>query len=558
MTNCSDFIQSQNTLEFVVALNEQDRPKPEPGCVLQITDRYAIYYYNKNELSPLSVANYSYGGIPKCLGLLNTESLEVSGILRLQNQSTLSLKGQGVFVAVIDTGIQYTDAAFRTPDGKTRIHAIWDQEAKGNSDEVQYGAVYKREEIDRALQSDAPLAIVPQQDEVGHGTFLASVACGTEDLPAQFVGAAPESELLVVKLKPAKQTLKDFFWIPEGTVAYAETDIMAAVAFCDRVADEADKPLVIFLGLGSNNGNHSGSSVFCQYLDEIAQKRHRAVVVANGNEAANRHHFFGQIRQMLQPVQVEISVENDMEGAYAEVWALAPEQVSVAVQSPTGEIQPKGTPPVLGSGSYRFLFEETELEIDYRNAGAARRDQLIFLRFSKLKKGIWTLRVYPQNIVTGSFHIWLPMRGMLESDCFFLQSNPDNTLTTPSDALGPMSVGGYRAGDGAIFFESGRGFDTSGMVKPDFVAPAVDVTGKDRRGNYTTGTGTSVAAALTAGACAQLMEWAVVKKNAVGIDSVSMKNQLIRGATRDAEVQYPSVSFGHGKLDIYQALLIMR
>ena len=44
MTNCSDFIQSQNTLEFVVALNEQDRPKPEPGCVLQITDRYAIYY----------------------------------------------------------------------------------------------------------------------------------------------------------------------------------------------------------------------------------------------------------------------------------------------------------------------------------------------------------------------------------------------------------------------------------------------------------------------------------------------------------------------------------
>ena len=75
MTNCSDFIQSQNTLEFVVALNEQDRPKPEPGCVLQITDRYAIYYYNKNELSPLSVANYSYGGIPKCLGLLNTESI---------------------------------------------------------------------------------------------------------------------------------------------------------------------------------------------------------------------------------------------------------------------------------------------------------------------------------------------------------------------------------------------------------------------------------------------------------------------------------------------------
>ena len=160
--NCEDIVTSEDRLELIVVRDEARDPIKEPICKRMVNEKYEIWYYDRRDMPPLSMEQYGYSAIPNCYGLLDSTSLEVSGILRHQNQPTLSLKGQGVFVAVIDTGIQYTDAAFRTPDGRTRIHAIWDQEAKGNSDEVQYGAVYKREEINQALQSDVPLAIVPQ------------------------------------------------------------------------------------------------------------------------------------------------------------------------------------------------------------------------------------------------------------------------------------------------------------------------------------------------------------------------------------------------------------
>ena len=95
-------------------------------------------------------------------------------------------------------------------------------------------------------------------DENGHGTFLASVAAGTA-LPLQdFSGAAPKSEIVAVKLKPAKENLREFFLIRESAVAYQETDIMLALRYLIQCARQAQKPLVLCFALGTNQGDHSG------------------------------------------------------------------------------------------------------------------------------------------------------------------------------------------------------------------------------------------------------------------------------------------------------------
>jgi hypothetical protein len=286
-------------------------------------------------------------------------------------------------------------------------------------------------------------------------------------------------------------------------------------------------------------------------------QRHRAIVVAAGNEANNRHHYFGQTNSVLNPHSVEINIESDMPGFYVELWAYAPDQMTVTVQSQTGEVEPKSIVHA-GSQKYSFLFEGTSLTIDYRDAGRRRRDQLIFMRFTNAKKGIWTIHVYPQNIVNGSFHMWLPMNGMLSSDAYFLRPNPEVTITEPSDASVPITAGGYNAYNGALYLESGRGFSADGNIKPDFLAPAVEVQGKGMRDNYVTYTGTSVAAAITAGACAQILEWAVVRKNALGLNSVDIQNLLIRGATRSEELTYPTPERGYGTLDVYRAFETLR
>jgi hypothetical protein len=576
---------------FILAADETGDTRLEPAYRQRINERYEIWFYHKDEVPPLSVATYTYAAIPKCFGLTSSTSLDASGITRLQKQPTLSLMGQGVFVAVIDTGIRYQDAAFRTADGKSRIFAMWDQTADAAGDEVGqraweqteantenreeesnngdqlaeewkdlilYGRTYTKSDIDRALASGQPETIVPETDENGQGTFLASIACGSPAVTDDFTGAAPESELIVVKLREAGTPLREFYSIPESTPAFAENDIMAGIAFAERMASRENRPLVLFLGLGTNHGGHTGTSPLCDYLNMIASGRHQAVVSATGNEGNNRHHFFGIAKNTLYPTMVEVDVEADMAGLWIELWAMAPEQLAVAVQSPTGELAPKGTPFHGQDGTYRFLFEGTTLSVDYRDAGRTRRDQLIYLRFTNIKKGLWTIRVYPQNAITGEFHAWLPMREMMGTEVFFLESSPDTTLTSPSDAVLPMSVGGYDAVTGALYYESGRGPDANGVLRPDFVAPAVQLTGKGLRGNYVTFTGTSGAAALTAGACAQVLEWAVVRKNAIGINSVDIKNLICRGAKREPENEYPSNTLGYGKLDIYGAFETIR
>lgn len=557
--DCNEFIRNENTYEFIHSLDQVNPFKIVPECIQQLGINYEILYFDGEKLPPLSIEDYTYMAIPKCYGLMNLTSLEVSGITTLQNLPTLSLNGQGVLIAVIDTGINYLDQAFRNSDGSTRIYSIWDQnEGKTAPEGLLYGREYTREQINEAIRSENPLEIVPQQDVNGHGTALASIAAGSKDLSNEFTGAAPLSELLVVKLRPAKSYLRDFYFIPEQAEAYSEADIMASLYYVNQVAEKRNLPLVICLGLGSNNGGRNGTGPLCEMLNNLAALRHRAVVLAAGNEANARHHYWGRVESTLTPTRVEINVEQDIKGFYAELWALAPERFSVSVQSPTGEVLSKTIPINGESQKITFLFEGTTLTVDYRDTDRFGQNLLIFLRFSNAVKGIWTVRVYPDMAITGNFNIWLPISNLLMGNVYFLEPNPNTTLTTPSDSAIPITSGGYDAETGAIYLDSGRGFNAGGIINPDFLAPAVGITAKGLRNNYITVTGTSAAAAITAGACAQILDWAVTQQNSVGINSVDIKNLLIRGARRDSNQEYPSRESGYGKLDVYQAMENLR
>ena len=94
-----------------------------------------------------------------------------------------------------------------------------------------YGTEYTREQINEALASDDPLSLVPTQDTIGHGTFLAGLSAGSSIPQEDFTGAAPEAELAVVKLKPAKKYLRDFYLIPSDAPAFQENDIMMGIKY---------------------------------------------------------------------------------------------------------------------------------------------------------------------------------------------------------------------------------------------------------------------------------------------------------------------------------------
>ena len=497
---------------------------------------------------------FFYNTIPKLFTLLDLESLEASGILAVQNQPVLGLKGQDVLIGFIDTGIDYTHPAFRRPDGLSRIVGIWDQTLQTGQPpfDLSYGTAYSQEELNQALGMEDPFSLVPSRDENGHGTFLAGVAAGSA-LPQQsFSGAAPEALIAIVKLKPAKEYLKEIFYVTGSAPAYQSTDIMLGIRYLILLADALKKPLVICIGLGSNQGSHSGSSPLDSMLSVTDQYRGIHAVTAAGNEAGKAHHFYGTAANSGAYEAVEILVEPGTSGFCAELWGQPPEVYAVGFESPLGEVIQKLPPRISFSENISFILENTRIFVTSEIVQTVSGQQLIFIRFSDPTPGSWKIRVYTDSFNNGNYHIWLPITGFSDPDVRFLRPNPDTTLTVPSASVSTMTTAAYNAYDNSLFLNSSRGFTRTGQIKPDFAAPGVNVFGPNLRGGFTTATGTSVAAAITAGACAQMVEWGMRRTPPRIFNNSELKALFIRGADRSRQELYPNREWGYGTLNVYQ------
>lgn len=552
--DCEEAVYSNDYYDFIMEYEIQNRGRPVSPCIQEINKDYDVAYLPREGSLPLNIQNYMYTSIPKCYTLMDESALEASGILRIQNQPALSLKGQGVLIGFLDTGIDYENPVFRNSDGSTRIAGIWDQTDRTGTHPggLIYGSEYREEQINEALNSQDPKEIVPVTDSDGHGTFIASVAAGSEVPEKNFIGAAPYAKIALVKLKPAKEYLREFYFIPEDAQAFQENDIMAGVRYLEELAAERHMPLVLCFGLGTNMGSHTGVDPLSSVLNKFALHNERAVVVAVGNEGNERHHYLG-VMEEGQPYQnVEVNVGEGVKGFSVELWARAPQRFVVEIISPTGERMPSEY--ILSGGrEYDFLFENTKLSVDYRITGILDGAQVIYIRFENPSQGLWNIRVFPEVEMASIFHMWLPMQELMSGEVYFVRSNPDSTLTVPSTAIVPMSVGAYDARDDSIYLRSGRGFTPNGWFKPDFVAPGVGILGAGPRNQFIARDGTSAAAAITAGAVALMMEWGIVRGNYTTITSIEIKNILIRGADRDEKRVYPNKAFGWGRLNLYQA-----
>lgn len=534
--SCREKIMSNDYYDLIVDFSFQADQFGSDYCNIRLPYRAYISYVNRNILPELSIAEYSYAIIPKLYGLLSCDALLASGILNVQ-QSFLKLTGRGIMVGFIDTGIDYRKEAFRFPDGSTRIAAIWDQTIQtGDSPkDLPYGTEYLRAQINQALIAENPFEIVPSRDEFGHGTAMAQVAAGSFPEGSEYCGAAPECVIAAVKCKDAKPYLKEFYAVNEDVFAISEADLLTAVQYLNALAERNNMPLVICMGVGTNLGDHNGRSSLAQFMDIIALNNLRTIVVAGGNEGNARHHVEGGGEYS----EVEIHVAEREKGFFMELWGSAPDVFSISLRSPGGEIVERIQPRLGESSEFRFLYDRTVVTVDYRIVERETGGELIAVRFRNPSPGIWVIGVYGSPTNQGNYHMWLPLTGFISEDTYFLRSSPDVTLTEPSNAFAPITVSGYNEITGGIYADGSRGFTRSGSVKPDLSAPAVGI-----RTDVGTYTGTSMAAAMTAGAAADFLEWAAILGNAPNINSEDVKNYFKKGAVREIGVSYPNQQEG--------------
>ena len=571
--DCRTRIMSNNYADFIVDFDlDTERLENTAGdfCFYQIEDNLRIFYANRNELPNLSVSDYRYLYLPVCYGLMqtgetvlgrgfNTLALEETGILRIQREP-LALTGLGCVLVCIDSGIDYTNRVFRREDGSSRILAIWDQEDQSGvaPEGFLYGSEYSKEQIEEALLSDNPYELVPVRDVAGrHGTALASIAAGSNvEEGTVFLGAAPDSDIVVVKLKQAKQYLRDYYLIPENAMCYQENDILTALKYALRYVIPLSRPVCICLGVGTSYGDHAGNSLLERYINRLNTIRNVAVVLPAGNEGNAGHHYRASFtaEEYGTKKSAELRVDEGNKGFLAEIWGSVPSFFQISLRSPGGEEIRDISFRLDTTRVYDFIYSDTRVTVDALLVEQISGQQLVVMRFENPTPGIWTITIQQDSAdVPAVCDMWLPIQQFLSADTYFLEPSPYITLTMPATASSAMCVSAYNAENGGFFQESGRGFTRSQIIKPDLTAPGVNVASV-----IGAMSGTGVSAALTAGAVLQLLQWAVVEGKRPLLNGVEIKNYLIRGAVREQREIWPNRELGFGKLNIYETFEELR
>lgn len=568
MDDCTSKILSEQYGDFIVNFiggSDEARDKYGVDCFQRISSYYGSVFVPLMELNSLSRVRPRFGAIPALYGLMEGDiairirdlnrALEESGILRLQNQPVLALKGQGCIMAFIDSGIDIFDDEFRFSNGDTRILRLWDMmDITGQPPEgILYGSEYTDEDINRILRQEESLGDNVEgqgRDENNHGNILAKIAAGNN-------GAVPESYLVVVKLKPAKQYLREYYSVKEGAVAYQENDIMLAVNYVRSVALKLNMPISLCMALGTNGRSHDGASALSYILDRFVSSTGAVASISVGNQGNKQLHASGVVgvSSELRDVQgindgsenslsdgdsarfniVEIRIDQRQQGLIINIWGGLPGIISVGIVSPTGEVIERVEPRIGKSEIYNLVFDGTTVEIDYDLVESDSGSELIVVRLDKPTEGIWTFRIYGQG---EKYNVYLPISQFIYENTYILEPDPDATIIDPAYASGVITTSLYNSVNGALYIDNGRGFGRGGEIKPDI--------------------STALSCGITAGAACQFLNWGIIEGKDSSLAATEIKSYMIRGAIRDSSLVYPNNQWGYGKLDVYNSFQVIK
>lgn len=562
LMECSISITSEEYVDYIVEYNGDRDTLMEyykDDCLIIIDNRYAVVYREKPDDYMVSFSRIAYNSFPKVFGLMDMSSVGEIGVINVQQENVLGLTGKGTIIGIIDTGIDIDNSLFRDIAGQTRILAAWDQTMEYTQNaRYNYGREYSREEIQAAIENGEKIL----QDNIGHGTFVAGIAAGGRN--EEFTGVAPDSEIVVVKLKQAKDNLRELYGIPKDKTAFAENDIMLGIAYILNISYQFGIPVSILIGVGSNSGSHTGASALESYINSIGILRGISVSVAAGNEGVAGHHFKGIVQDDNSYDTLEINVSNN-DSFTLEIWGQVPNVYSVAIEIPGGEFVERIQPRFDRSERIRPIFGGGEIYVDYFLVEDSSGQELIMMRFFRPQNGLWRIRVYSVGDTEKNYDAWLPITDFVSGETRFIKPTPDTTLTNPATAETAICVGGYNHNNGSIYLESSRGYTSDNRVKPDIVAPSVNVYGPGILNDYIRRSGTSIAAAHSAGCASLMLQWSMESRAQEYINGNQIRRYFIRGALRPGVSEgiydirrYPNREWGWGLLNIYNTFESLR
>lgn len=511
--------------------------------IVELQNGYAVITIKENLIEQLTrFPQVEYVEKPKRLFFSVENGKQASCIPPVQ-RPPLSLTGRGVLVAVIDSGIDYTNPVFQNADGTTRIRALWDQSLSENPPQgYLIGTEYTSEQINEALRQPTiqeRRQIVPSQDISGHGTAVAGVAAGNSN---QYRGVAYESDLLVVKLG-----------IPKMNGFPRTTELMQAIDYVIRKALEYQQPVAINISFGNTYGAHDGNSLLEQFIQDAANRWKNVICIGTGNEGNTAGHTSGILREN-EEIEIELAIQENETGLNVQIWKAYYDLVDIIIETPSG-VRVGPIQEILGS--QRFRIGGTELLLYYGEPSPYSIDQEIYIDFlprtDYITSGVWRIILVPRRIISGNYALWLPSENVLNEGTEFLRPQVQGTLTIPSTAFRTIGVGAYNSLTMTYADFSGRG--SGARIKPDLVAPGVNIRAPIPGESFGEFSGTSFATPFVTGSAALLMQWGIVNGNDSFLYGEKVKAYFQRGARAILGFdEYPNQVVGYGALCVENSL----
>lgn len=546
---------AENEWDLIVKYSGSlERVKELAARVVELQNEYAIITIRESEIENLAqIPEIEYIEKPKRLFFQVANGRRVSCIDAVRD-ARFGLYGQGVLTAVIDSGIEYENADFRNEDGTTRIRALWDQSLAPGEGRIPpegyvMGAEYTAEQINEALNQSTLMdrrRIVPSEDISGHGTAVAGIAAGNgRNSGGRYAGVAPRSELLVVKLGNPRQ---------EGFPR--TTELMQGIDYVIRKALELRMPVAVNISFGNTYGSHDGTSLLERFIDDLSNIWKSSICIGSGNEAASAGHTSGVMTPGREEI-IQLAVQDSQTAISIQLWKEYTDIVDISLMTPSG-VTVGPLQEILGP--QRFAVGGTEILLYYGEPSPYSTAQEIYIdmlpRETYITGGVWRIILTPRKIVSGAYELWLPSENVLNKGTGFLFPTDHTTLTIPSTAGRVITVGAYNALTFVYADFSGRGYTReTNLIKPDIVAPGVDVTAAAVGGGYAQFTGTSFATPFVTGGAALLMEWGIVRGNDPYLFGEKVKAYFRRGARPlPGFTEYPNPQVGYGALCVRDSI----